>query len=152
MLETIQRFLATDRFAMVGVSHNPAEFSRALWREFRTRDYDVVPVNPAVSEIDGQRCYARLQDITPPVKVVLLMTSPAATDMVVRDCVEAGIQLVWMYRAGGAGAVSADAAGFCDAHKIAVIPGECPYMFLEHAGFIHSCHAWMRRLSGRYPA
>jgi predicted CoA-binding protein len=152
MLETIQQFLASDRFAMVGVSHNPAEFSRSLWREFRNRDYDVVPVNPAVSEIDGRPCFPRVQDIMPPVKAALLMTSPAATDAVVRDCAEAGVQLVWMYRAGGAGAVSAAAVGFCAAHNIAVIPGECPYMFLEHAGFIHSCHGLIRRLTGRYPA
>jgi predicted CoA-binding protein len=151
MLETIQRFLATDRFAIVGVSHSPGEFSRSLWREFRARNYDVVPVNPSASEIDGQHCYARVQDITPPVKAALLMTSPAVTDAVVRDCAAAGVELVWMYRAGGAGAVSRDAAGFCDAHGIAVIPGECPFMFLDHAGWIHRAHGWFRRVTGKYP-
>jgi predicted CoA-binding protein len=152
MLAAIQRFLATDRFAMVGVSHSPAEFSRALWREFRSRDYDVVPVNPGAAEIDGQRCYARVQDIAPPVQAALLMTSASITPEVVRDCAEAGVKLIWMYRAGGAGAVSAEATGFCAAHGIAVIPGECPMMFLEHAGWIHRAHGWVRRITGRYPS
>jgi predicted CoA-binding protein len=152
MIETIRRFLAIDRFAMVGVSHSQSEFSRALWREFRDRNYDVVPVNPSVGEIDGRRCYARVQDIKPPVKAVLLMTAPAVTDAVVRDCAEAGVELVWMYRAGGAGAVSPEAAGFCDAHGIAVIPGECPMMFLENTAWFHRAHGWVRRITGRYPS
>jgi uncharacterized protein len=151
MLASIQRFLSIRRFAVVGVSHSPAEFSRSLWREFRARNYDVVPVNPCASEIDGQACYGRVQDITPPVKAALLMTSPAATAAVVRDCAAAGIDLVWMYRAGGAGAVSQEAARFCEAHGIAVIPGECPMMFLDHAGLVHRAHGWFRRMAGSYP-
>jgi uncharacterized protein len=151
MLETIQRFLATDRFAMVGVSHSPTEFSRALWREFRERGYDVVPVNPSIAEIDGQRCYARIQDITPAVEAVLLMTAPAVTGAVVRDCAAAGVQIIWMYRAGGSGAVLAEAVNFCRAQGIAVIPGECPMMFLEHTGWIHRAHGWVRQLTGSYP-
>jgi predicted CoA-binding protein len=152
MLEAIQRFLATDRFAMVGVSHSPAQFSRALWREFRTRDYEVVPVNPAASEIDGQRCYARVQDIVPPVNAALLMTSASVTPEVVRDCAAAGVRLIWMYRAAGAGAVSTEATAFCAAQGIDVIPGECPMMFLEHTGFIHRAHGWVRKITGRYPS
>lgn len=152
MLDTIRQFLSLPRFAMVGVSHSGNEFSRILWREFRTRHYDVVPVNPSAPEIDGERCYARVQDIRPPVEGVLLMTSPAVTDAVVRDCAEAGVKLVWMYRAGGAGAVSADAARFCDANHIAVIPGECPLMFLKNAGWFHRLHGWLRKMRGRYPA
>jgi predicted CoA-binding protein len=151
MLETIRQFLATRRFAMVGVSHTSSEFSRALWREFMERQYDVVPVNPAAGEIDGRRCYARVQDIDPPVEAALLLTTPAVTDKIVRDCAEAGVHLVWMYRAGGAGAVSPIAADFCKEHGIGVIPGECPLMFLEDTGFIHRAHGWIRRVCGSYP-
>jgi predicted CoA-binding protein len=151
MLETIRQFLATQRFAMVGVSHTSSEFSRVLWREFLEREYDVVPVNPAAGEIDGRRCYARVQDIDPPVKAALLLTAPAVTGKVVRDCAEAGVQLVWMYRAGGAGAVSAPAAAFCQEHGIVVIPGECPLMFLEDTGWIHRAHGWVRRMCRTFP-
>ena len=136
----------------MGVSHSPADFSRAVWREFRSRDYDVVPVNPSAEDIDGQRCYARIQDITPPVKAALLMTPPSVTAAVVRDCAEAGIGLIWMYRASGAGAVSSAATGFCEARGITVIPGECPLMFLEHTAWIHRAHGWVRRVCGTYPA
>ena len=73
----------------------------------------MVPVNPNVAEVQGRRCFARVQDIQPPVAAALLMTSPEATETVVNDCAEAGIRRVWMYRAGGKGAVSAKAVAFC---------------------------------------
>jgi len=51
-MENVRDFLAQKRFAMVGVSHQPKDFSRALFREFQTRDYQPVPVHPDVAEID----------------------------------------------------------------------------------------------------
>ena len=105
-MQMIQDFLGQKRLAVVGVSRQPKDFSLALFRELRKRGYDAVPVNPEAEQIDEQPCFARLQAVHPPVDGALLMTSPAATDAVVRDCAEAGIRRVWMYRASGAGAVS----------------------------------------------
>ena len=97
-LETIEDFLAQKRIAMAGISRDPANFSVKLFEEFCRRGYDVVPVNPHTAEVQGRRCFARVQDIQPPVEAVLLMTSPEATESVVNDCAEAGIRRVWMYR------------------------------------------------------
>jgi predicted CoA-binding protein len=149
-LETINDFLAQKRIAMVGVSHDPKDFSVALFQEFCRRGYDVVPVNPNVSEVLGRPCFARVQDIQPPVGAAILMTSPAITDAVVRGCAQAGIRRVWMYRAGGQGAVSAEAVQFCRAKGIAVVPGECPFMFFPKAGF-HRIHGFIRKITGSYP-
>jgi uncharacterized protein len=149
-LETIQDFLAQKRIAMVGVSRKPNEFSGMLFEELRKRGYDMVPVNPATSEVLGQTCYACLQDVQPAADAAILMTSPVVTERIVRDCVEAGIRRVWMYRAGGQGAVSPAAVEFCRAHKIQVVPGECPFMFLPNAGF-HAVHTVIRKMTFRYP-
>lgn len=150
-MEVIQDFLAQKRVAVVGVSRQPKDFSLALFRELRKRGYDAVPVNPQAEEIDEQPCYARLQDVHPSVDGALLMTSPSATDDVVRDCAEAGIKRVWMYRAGGAGAVSPQAVKYCKDHGIAVIPGECPFMFFEGGTWFHRFHGVLRKVVGKYP-
>jgi predicted CoA-binding protein len=147
----IQDFLGQKRFAIVGVSRRPKDFSRALLREFRQRGYDAVPVNPEAREMDGQPCFARLQEIEPPVGGALCMTPPALTDQVVRDCAEAGIKRVWMYRATGKGAVSADAVKFCEANGISVIAGECPMMFLPGGAWFHRFHGWVKKITGFYP-
>ena len=150
-LNTIEDFLAQKRIAMVGVSRRPKDFSATLFEELCRRGYDVVPVNPNASEALGRRCFARVQDIQPAVDGALLMTSPNVTESVVSDCADAGIRRVWLYRAGGRGAVSDQAVRFCREHGIEVIPGECPFMFLSGAAFYHRVHGLIRKITGAYP-
>ena len=149
--ERIDDFLGQKRLAMVGVSRNWKDFSRLLFREFQKRGYEMVPVHPEADEMDGVACQRKVTEIDPPVDGVLLMTKPAVTDQVVKDCAEAGVKRVWMYRAAGPGAVSQPAVDFCEESGIGVIPGYCPYMFFEKPGFIHSTHVFFMKLTGKYP-
>lgn len=124
-----------------------------LFGEMLKRGYDAVPVNPAAAEIEGRACFARVQDVTPPVEGALLMTSPEVTNRVVRDCAEVGIKKVWMYRATGAGSVSDDAVRFCRENGIDVIPGACPFMFWPNTNIVHRMHGFFaRRFSDRLKA
>jgi len=150
-LETIHDFLAQKRIAMIGISRTPGDFSAHLFEELCRRGYDVVPVNPNMAEVQGHRCFARVQEIQPPVQGALLMTSPGVTDTVVSDCAEAGIDRVWMYSAGHGGAVSGKALQFCRERGIRVVPGQCPFMFWRDAGFGHRFHGFVRKITGRYP-
>src|SRR5450631_3954665 len=108
-LQGIQDFLGLTRLAVVGVSRNPRDFTRTLFRELQSRGYDVVPVNPNLSEVEGLSCLPRVQDVSPQVEGALLLTHPSVTELVVEDCVQAGVRRIWMYRAAGAGAVSTSA-------------------------------------------
>ena len=111
------------------------------------RGYDIVPVNPAAPSINGHRCFARVQDIAPPVRAALLMTSPEVTEKVVADCFAAGIKQVWMYRSGGEGAVSPKALEFCKAKGMEVIPDSAhSFFFRVQRGFTDRMV-----LSGRLP-
>ena len=150
-LEAIDDFLAQKRIAMVGISREPSSFSVTLFEELCRRGYDVVPVNPKTPNVLGNLCFARVQDIQPPVAGALLMTSPDVTDKVVCDCAEAGIPRVWIYRAVGKGAVSKRAVAFCRERGIAVIPGQCPFMFLPDTAGFHRFHGFIRKVTGRYP-
>ena len=150
-LDTIEGFLRQKRIAMIGASRDPKHFSSYLLNELVKRGYDMVPVNPNAKDIAGRRCFARVQDIAPPVDAALLMTSSTVTDAAVSDCAEAGIRRVWMYGAGGNdGAVSATAVEFCGEQGIDVVPGQCPFMFLPHNGF-HAIHGFIRKVTGKYP-
>jgi predicted CoA-binding protein len=148
----IRDFMAQKRIAVVGVSQDPKDFSRGLLRILRERGYDAVAVNPTLQSAGDAPCFASLKDVTPPVDGVLVMTSPAVTDQVVQECAKLRIPRVWMYRAGGKGAVSPQAVEFCEEHGIAVVPGECPYMFLAESGWFHRFHGFIKRISGAYPA
>ncbi len=150
-LAAIEDFLAQKRFAMVGISRDSKSTSALLFEELSRRGYEVIPVNPNMAEVLGRRCFARVQDIQPRVQAALLMTSREVADNVVRDCVEAGIRQVWMYRGMGNGAVSEEAIAFCQERGIEVIPGECPFMFLPGTAGVHRFHGFLNKIFGRYP-
>lgn len=150
-LTEIREFLTLKRIALVGISRNPRDLSRALFRDMNQRGYEMVPVNPAMTEIEGKKCFARVQDITPPVDAALLMTAPEVTEQVVHDCAEAGIRRVWMHRAGGEGAVSLGGVNFCKANGIRIVEGYCPFMFLPGEPFVHRAHGFLMKLTGSYP-
>jgi uncharacterized protein len=144
-------FLAQRRIALVGVSRDPRDLSRKLFEELRRRGYEVLPVHPTLESVDGVPCARRLQDVSPRVDGALLMTPPAETSRVVRDCAESGVPRVWMHRGVGQGAVSAQALSYCRDHGIAVVAGACPYMFLPRTGFVHRTHGLLARLMGHHP-
>lgn len=147
----IQDFLALHRLAVVGVSRNPRDFTRLLFRELLDRGYDAVPVNPGVREMEGVACYASLVDVSPPVEGALLLTAPEVSEQVARDCARAGVHRVWFYRAAGRGAVNPYASEFCAQNGIRIVEGECPFMFLPETPWIHRMHGACRKLLGRYP-
>jgi predicted CoA-binding protein len=143
-------FLAHRRLAFVGVSRDPRDFSRTVFAELTRRGYDVVPVNPTGGEgQDGIPFVRRLQDIVPPVEAALLMTPPAVTTEVAKDCAEAGIRHVWMHQGVGRGAASPAAIDYCREHGIAVVTDACPLMYLPETGFVHRAHRWCREVLGR---
>ena len=150
-LETIHEFLAQKRIAVIGVSRQPGSFSVMLFQELLRCGYDPVPVNPHTPNVLGHPCFAHVQEVAPPIKAALLMTSPHVTETVVEDCARAGIRLVWMHRGIGVGAVSSTAVTFCRAQGMEVIAGECPLMFLSASGGVHRIHGFWHKITGRYP-
>lgn len=137
----IRDFLAARRIAVAGVSRNPRHFSRILFREFRDRGYDVVPVNPNLADLEGIPCVARIADVDPLPEAALLLTPAARTSQLAADCVQAGIRKIWMYRAAPPPA----------AEGLTVISGECPLMYLADTGVIHRFHGFCRKIAGSYP-
>jgi uncharacterized protein len=147
----VHDFLKLRRIALVGLSRDPKDLSRVLFREMCDKAYDMVPVNPAVGELESRRCFARVQDISPPVEGALVMTPAPKTEQVVRDCAEAGIRHVWMHRGGGQGSVNPEAVDFCRQQGIHLVEGYCPFMFLPHTQFFHRVHGFFLKLTGGYP-
>jgi predicted CoA-binding protein len=149
---SIESFLSCRRIAVFGVSRDPRDFSRSIFRAFVERGYDAVPVNPNGGAAEGRPCARALAEVTPPVEGALLLTSPAATLQAVRECVDAGVPRVWMHRGAGQGAVLPEAVALCREKGIDVVDGECPFMFLPGTGFVHGVHRFFRRLAGSLPS
>ena len=145
MMEAARALLATRRFALVGVSRDPKDFSRAVLRELLGRGYDVVPVNPAGGEAEGRPLATSLAAIAPPVAGAIFMTPPAASGAAVREALQAGVRRIWLHRGGGPGAASDEAIAACRAVGVTPITGLCPFMALDEAAWFHRLHGLFRR-------
>ncbi len=150
-MPAIDNFLAAKRIAFIGVSRNPKEFSRMLFREFRTRGYDVVPVHPDAREIEDLVSYPSIDAVTPPPEAaMLLLPKPKLADAV-RACGAAGVRLVWAYGVTGEKEIPADAHAAAAEHGLDFIAGHCPFMLLPDTGAIHRFHGWIWSLLGKMP-
>ena len=96
-IRQVEDFLALKRVAVVGVSRNPKEFELHALAGAAPAALRGRAGQPGDSEIDGQRCYASVAEIEPPVEGALIMTPPAVTERVVEECVGAGVTHVWLY-------------------------------------------------------
>jgi len=148
----VHEFLGQKRFAMIGVSRNPKAFSRILFKEFVHRGYEVVPINKQAQDIEGRRCYVRIGDVKPAVSSALLMTPRETADEILKDCVDAGVTLVWIYGISGAKDVDPGAIKVCSKYGIRVVPGLCPFMFMPAPAFYHRLHGFVWKVFGKYPA
>ncbi len=142
-------FLTHKRIAAIGVSRDAKSFTRSVTTLFKSKGYEVVPVNPGAMEIDGQPCFANIQDVQPPVDTVVVLTTPQASGQVVRECAKSGVKRVWLYGPGNANSANAEAVAFCREHGMDVIPGECPFMFV--GSWPHKIHGVINKLVGIYP-
>ena len=140
-------FLAHKRVAVTGVSRHPESHgSNTVYKRLRERGYDVFAVNPNAQEVEGDRSYKDLRSIPGGVDAVVIGTRPERAEGTMRECVELGINHVWMHWGAGGSSVSRNATAYGRDHGITVIDGGCPLMFEPTADFGHKI---MRRVLAR---
>jgi predicted CoA-binding protein len=137
--------------AVAGVSRQQGQAANAVFRKLRGAGYEVFPINPQASEVEGTKCYRDVRAVPGPLDGVVIATSPAVSIQVVRQCSELGIRRVWFHRSFGNGSVSPEAVRECAALAIDCIVGGCPLMFCEPVDFGHKCMRWWLQRQGRVP-
>ena len=126
----IDEILASARtIAVVGLSDKPDRESHMVARYLQANGYRIIPVNPAVAEVLGERGYPDLASIPPEVAidVVDIFRKPEFIPGIVDAAIARGARAVWMQLglADNAAAQKARAAG------LAVVMDRC--MKVEHA-------------------
>ena len=149
--ETVGLFLSKKRIAVAGLARDGRAVGNIVAKKLRGAGYQVFPVNPNATEIEGERCYPDLRSIPGGVDAVFIATTPSVADTIVRECADVGVGLVWMHRLFGAGSVSHDAAEYGRLHGLTVIDGACPMMFVEPVDVGHRCFRWILKWTGGLP-
>lgn len=142
-------FLGSSRIALIGASPDRKNFASTIQRELMAHGYDIVPVNPLYETVGGSECFVHIGLVPSPVDRAIVMVPSAVTPKVVRQCIDAGVGKIWLFKGiGGDGATSPEASALCRAAGVELIDGACPLMFLEPTGIVHRLHRSIRQRRG----
>lgn len=149
---SIAEFLHGRRFAVAGVSRNPKEFANAIFRKLKDGGYDVVPVNPNASTLEGVTCYPDLASIPGQIDGVFAATPPNASLDLIAQCAARGVPRIWFHRSFGQGSVPHAAVEECRKMGVECIAGGCPMMFVPPVDVAHRCIRWWLNFRHQLPA
>jgi predicted CoA-binding protein len=148
--QTIDGFYSQKRIAIIGVSRDKKEYSRHLFTALKKQGYEPVAINPNTDNIDGEKCYASIQDVKNVDRAIMLLP-PEKTEKAVMDCTKAGIKTLWLHQHVAQGITNTRAIYLCEQNGINLITGFCPFMFVPNTGFPHTAHAFVMKMLKIYP-
>jgi predicted CoA-binding protein len=123
----------TRTWAVVGCSPDPRRDSHRIAALLQRRGFRVIPVNPAVDELLGERCYASLADVPEPVEVVDIFRRSSLAGAHVDEAIAIGARAVWMQL----GVIDREAAERARAAGLRVVMDRCPAIELPKGRVIH---------------
>jgi hypothetical protein len=107
--------------AVVGLSPRPERPSYRVSRAMQGFGYRIVPVRPAVSEVLGEKAYAKLSDIPEKVDMVDVFRAGDQIDPIIDECIALGIPRLWLQD----GVINEAAAERARAAGITVVMDRC---------------------------
>lgn len=107
--------------AVVGLSGRQHRPSYGVARYLQSAGYRIIPVNPNETEILGEKCYARLEDIPERVDIVDIFRRSEFVPAIVESAIHIGARGVWMQE----GVIHPDAAERARSAGLFVIMDTC---------------------------
>jgi predicted CoA-binding protein len=123
ILEILQ---LSKTIAVVGLSSNPARPSFQVAEYLQKQGYQIIPVNPYVTEVLGEKAYPDLLSVPVAVDVVDVFRKPDAVPELVRQAIQKKAKVVWMQP----GAENYDAADAAESAGLKAVVGMC--MRVQH--------------------
>ena len=121
MQDLIEEFMAQKKFAVVGATDNPQKNGCRIFRNLKSRGYEVYPVNQRLKEIDGVKCYSKLSDIPVKVDVVDFVVPPEVTEPILKECKNLELRRIWLQP----GSESEVSITFCHENNLKVVHDVC---------------------------
>lgn len=95
-MAAIDEMLSKKVWAVVGVSADRNKFGYKVYRKLKDAGYTVYAVNPNLSELQGDKVYANLDELPQVPDVVNCVVPPSVTTGIVSQCAKKGINYLWM--------------------------------------------------------
>jgi predicted CoA-binding protein len=107
--------------AVVGLSARRFRPSHGVAEYLQRAGYRIIPVNPKIAEVLGERSYASLDEVPEPVDIVDIFRRPEHVPEIVEAAIRKGAKTIWMQE----GVVHEEAARRAESAGLAVIMDRC---------------------------
>jgi uncharacterized protein len=95
--DSISQILKNSRtIAVVGLSSRRHRPSFGVSEYMQSAGYRIIPVNPSETEVLGEKCYARLEDVPEAVDIVNIFRRSEFVPEIVESAIRIGARCVWM--------------------------------------------------------
>lgn len=121
---TIQEILHQAKtIAVIGLSASPQRPSHGVSAYMQQHGYRIIPVNPAVDHVLGEKCYQRLSDIPDGTKIDLVdvFRTPDAVPEIVDEVIRLKIPYLWLQET----VIHDEAAHRAEAAGVKVVMDRC---------------------------
>ena len=119
--ELTQLLTDAKTIAVVGLSSKPARASFGVARFLQRHGYRIIPVNPAETEVLGERAYACITDVPEAIDIVDVFRRSEAVPDVLEDALPKKPRCFWMQE----GVVHEEAARRAEAAGVRVVMDRC---------------------------
>jgi uncharacterized protein len=93
----IGKVLATSKtIAVVGLSSRRHRASYGVSETLQESGYRIFPVNPNETEVLGEKCYTRLEDIPEKIDIVDIFRRSEFVPEIVESAIRIGARAIWM--------------------------------------------------------
>jgi len=107
--------------AVVGISDKPDRPSHVVAKYLKERGYRIVPVNPMIREVLGEKAYGSLSEIPGRIDLVDVFRRSDDVPPIAEEAVRIGAKFFWMQE----GVASERACGILDAAGIPWVMDRC---------------------------
>jgi len=121
--EIIDLLQRTQTIAVIGLSPNPSRASHGVARAMQRFGYRIVPINPRVDAVLGERAYARLEDVPETIDLVDVFRAPEHVGAIVEQVTSRHLPALWLQL----GVVDEAAARRAQDAGITVVMDRCLY-------------------------
>ena len=83
------------KIALVGASNDKSKFGNRIYRDLRSKGYNVVPINPKDENIEGDKAYTSIQMMEELPDIVNFVVPPPIAMKVAQNVVELGVKYLW---------------------------------------------------------
>ncbi len=111
----------TRTIAVVGLSEKPDRPSHHVAAYLQSVGFRVIPVNPSVLSILGERSYPTLYDIPEPVDMVDVFRRSDAVPAIAQEAIAIGAKSLWLQE----GVIHEEAAAMAKAAGLQVVMDRC---------------------------